>query len=136
MADTNADNPNHMQAMLRPIFDSHQEFGPRFEASFDEFKSKNPNSSKFLWPPIFENEQTYLCLQAADLFTYEMRRTVSNHFFDPKRDLRVAAGRLFPQINRSFVVDYAALETLAGWQERDEVIPISPIEDGGNGLLT
>jgi hypothetical protein len=128
MATTNASNPPHLQAMLRPIFDSHQEFGPRFKASFDEFKKKNPNSSKFLLPPLFEKEEDYLCLQAADLFTYEMRRTVSNHFFEPTRDLRIAAGRLFPQISKSFVVDYAALETLAGWQDRD-FIPISPIEE-------
>lgn len=129
MAETNAHNSAIYQGLLRPIFDSHQEFGPSFEAGFDAFRQKNPNASRFLLNPKFEDDRTYLCLQAADLFAYEIRRTVSNYFFEPDRNVRIAAARLFPQISKTYVLDYAALETLAGWQGRNDAIPISPIEE-------
>jgi hypothetical protein len=135
MLETNAQNPPSLQALLRPVFDSHREFGPRFERGFDVFRQKNPNASRYLLPPIFEDEKTYIALQAADLFAYEIRRTVGNHFFDPERDIRIAAGRLFPQVSKTYVLDYPTLETLAAWQGRNEAIPVSPLEEIWSGPI-
>jgi hypothetical protein len=123
---SNEGRPAHLQGILKPVFDSHQEYADRFIASFDGFREKNPECSRNLLPPIFENDTTYKCLQAADLFVYEIRRTISNHFFDPRRDLRIAMGRLFPHVENTFVLDYEALKSLAEWQGRDK-IPIEPL---------
>jgi len=126
--EANAGVSPDLKSTLRPIFDSHQEFGPRFEASFESFKEKNPTSSQFLLRPMFEDERTYKCLQAADLFAYEIRRTVSNHFFEPRVKLRKAMERLFPEVRATFVLDYPIIESLALWQGKDS-IPILPIEE-------
>jgi Protein of unknown function (DUF3800) len=127
--EANETSPPYLRSVLRPIFDSHQEFGPRFKASFEDYKQKNPKSSQYLLPPEFEDEQTYKCLQAADLFVYEVRRTVSNHFFEPRIKLRIAMGRLFSQVRATYVLDYGTLKSLALSQDRNGQIPIKSIED-------
>lgn len=121
MNKTQAERPPQLHGLLRPVFDSHEEYAIQMARSFAGFCDKNPKTSRFLLPPIFENEQTYLCLQAADLFVYEVRRTVSNFFFEPKRDLRIAMQRLFPQINNTYVLDYETLKSLAEWQGSDKI---------------
>lgn len=132
LKEANEASPPYLHSVLRPIFDSHQEFGPRFEASFEDYKQKNPQSSQYLLPPAFEDEETYKCLQAADLFAYEIRRTVSNHFFEPRRDLRIAMLRLFPQVRATYVVDYETLKMLAELQGGDQKSITSIEEDFKN----
>jgi hypothetical protein len=110
------------------VFDSHQEYSGRFKTGFDVFKQKNPTCSRYLLPPFFEKETDYLCLQAADLFVYEVRRTVSNHFYEPHRCIRIAMGRLFPQALNTYVLGYDILKSLAEGQ-KDDRIPIQTLEE-------
>lgn len=124
--DTNDEVPSHLQGQLRPIFDSHKEFSRRLEKSFPIFREKNPESSRGLLDPLFEDDKTYKCLQAADLLVYEIRRTISNHFFEPRVKLRAAMERLFPQTMNTYILDYDTLKMLAECQSSDR-IPIEPL---------
>ena len=126
MNSSNAINAADYRGQLRPIFDTHQEYSKRFVLSFPEFARKNPNASKFLLPPLFEKEEDYLMLQAADLFVYEMRRTVGNYHFDGREVVRKAMERLLPQISRTFVLDRRALYALVGSQS--DFNPLSSLE--------
>src|SRR5438552_4744058 len=61
-------------ALLRPVFDLHEQYSGRARLMFDDFCKKNPVSSSCLLPPHYETEQDYLMLQAADNLAYECRR--------------------------------------------------------------
>ncbi len=62
------------QGVLRPVFDSHEQYSPRGKSMFDDFCSKNPLTSSCLLPPHYESDKDYLVLQAADNLAYECRR--------------------------------------------------------------
>jgi hypothetical protein len=121
----NWSNENFSQrALLRPIFDSHQDYSFRFQTAFDDFCSKNPNCSRFLLKPIYEKEQDYRCLQAADCLAYEARRFVDksiNTPLDPRPE-RIAIQRLKEQMSAIYYLDYEALKNLAANQK-----PIEPV---------
>ena len=125
MSDTNAANRPENRGLLRPVFDSHKEYSARFILSFDTFCQKNPIASKHLLPPIFEDDKTYHCIQAADLLAYEIRRIVGNETFDDVKRFRIAMQRLAPQVSTVYVLNYRALKLLAG-RQRPDSIPIEP----------
>jgi hypothetical protein len=110
---------------LRPIFDSHKDFGPRFCASFNSFQRRNPICSRYLLPPHYEIEQKYRCLQAADCLAYEARRLLVRDEFEPHRNVRIAMSRLSDQVGRMYKLDYDSLKTVAEAQTPD-LIPIEP----------
>jgi hypothetical protein len=111
--------------IVRPIFDSHEEHGPRFFAAFQSFQRKNPISSRCLLPPHYEIEQKYRCLQAADCLAYEARRLLVRNEFEPYRPMRKAMERLSEQSGSIYKLDYESLKIIADAQGPD-IIPIKP----------
>ena len=86
-------------------------------------------------PPIFEREEDYRCLQAADCLAYEARKLLFNTYFDPERDERVAMTRLKEKvIDVLFLMDYANLKTIAMAQHIDDALPIQPAIDNRRRL--
>lgn len=122
---SNHNSSRECQGEMRPIFDIQQEYGPRFRDAFPSFAQKNPNCSKFLLPPIFEKEQDYRCLQAADLLAYESRKLLVNSLYDPDRPERIAMTRLKEHVDRIYLLDYESLKLIAESQTVD-AIPIKP----------
>jgi len=120
------DHRRHDPALLRPIFDSHDEYSKRFIFSFDVFAKKNPNCSRYLLPPLFESDESYLMLQAADLFVYEMRRTIGSFHYDKREILRKSMERLLPQVSRTFILDRDALVKMVEMQS--DYNPIQSLE--------
>ncbi|HEV2468609.1 MAG TPA: DUF3800 domain-containing protein [Candidatus Sulfotelmatobacter sp.] len=99
---------------LRPIFDEHEEFSRRAKKAWDGFCQKNPNCSKFLLPPHYESENTYLTLQAADLLAFELRKLILME----RRNLQTRRQPLkrmaqTGNIIRTFKVNYDALKMIA-----------------------
>jgi hypothetical protein len=113
MSLTNQTNPSR-PGVLRPVFDSHKDYAYRFMASYELFCVKNPNCSISMLPPIFEDDQDYRCLQAADCLAYEARKLLFNTYFDPERDERVAMTRLKDNVvDVLYLLDYENLKTIA-----------------------
>jgi hypothetical protein len=125
MALSNECNRAQLPGIMQPVFDIQEEYGPRFQKSFPAFAKKNPLSSKFLKPPMFEPEERYKCLQAADLLAYESRKLLINSIYDKERPERVAMTRLRDHIDRIYLLDYEGLETIASSQ-RSDFIPVDP----------
>lgn len=123
---SNENSPADLHALLRPVFDSHKDYSFKFINAFDIFGQKNPISARNLLPPIYEKEQTYRCLQAADCLAYEARRLVDRTVYEPE-DTRVrkAMSRLAEHTRCIYVMDYDSLRYLAANQEPDK-IPIEP----------
>jgi hypothetical protein len=111
---------------LRPVFDTHYEHEPRFRAAYPEYAKKNPRSTKYLLPPIYEKEEDYRCLQAADLLAYEVRLNVAAYAAQPNYVIRVAMQRLLSKQRVMYVLDYDALKRLAESQTVDGV-GVAPI---------
>jgi hypothetical protein len=118
---------------LRPIFDEHEEFSGRAKQAWDGFREKNPNSSKFLLPPHYESEKTYLTLQAADLLAFEIRKLVlfQRRNFQTRREpikRIVQTGNII----RVFKVNYDALKMIVdaniGSDPQEIVKRIAPTE--------
>jgi hypothetical protein len=107
--------------LIRPIFDIQEEYGPRLKQAFPLFRELNPRSAEFMLEPIFEREQDYVCLQAADLFAYECRKMLINAVYDPQRPERKAFARLKEQITVIYFLNYESLETIARAQKRDHI---------------
>jgi hypothetical protein len=109
------------QILLRPIFDSHYEYEPRFRAAYPEHAKKNPRSTKYLLDPMYENEEDYRCLQAADLLAYEVRLNVAAYARRPDYVIRIAMERLLSKQRVMYVLDYDGLKRLAEQQPTDLV---------------
>lgn len=126
---SNANSSPDNQTLLRPVFDSHEDYSFRFIKAFESFSQKNPKSAQYLLPPIYETEQTYRCIQAADCLAYEARRLVDRTVYEPNdiRD-RVAMNRLAEHVRAIYVLDYYALKHIAANQSPDR-IPIEPSID-------
>jgi hypothetical protein len=124
MKDWNESCPSYI-GFMQPIFDSQEEYGPRFKMGFPVFARKNPKSSQFLKPPMFEAEEDYRCLQASDLLAFESRKLLINTFYDPNRPERVAMSRLREHVDRLYLLDYEALKLIAS-QQRSDAIAVEP----------
>jgi hypothetical protein len=125
----NAQSDSSARGYLRPVFDSHEEYSGVMKQGFDGFCKKNPLSSKYLLAPHYEDERTYLCLQAADVLAYESRRTLVGLHYENRAENKAMA-RLKKKIWRLYKVDYAALRVIADAQELPDVIPIPPAIQG------
>ena len=125
MALSNERRSAQPRGIMQPVFDIQAEYGPRFLEGFPDFVKKNPLSSKFLKPPMFEPEEKYKCLQAADLLAYESRKLLINSLYDKDRLERVAMTRLRDHVDRIYQLDYENLKMIAESQ-RNDFIPIEP----------
>ena len=125
----NARSGPSARGYLRPIFDSHEEYSGAMKLGFDGFCLKNPLSCKYLLSPHYEDEQTYLCLQAADVLAYESRRTLIGLEYENRAENKAMA-RLKKKIWRLYKINYDGLRVIADAQEQPDVIPIAPAIQG------
>lgn len=57
------DRPDPSQhGLVRPVFDSHEQYSGRAKQMFDFFMEENPLSSQYLLPPHYEDNKRYLML--------------------------------------------------------------------------
>lgn len=114
MVEQNRNHRSDETCFLRPIFDSHEEFGRRTKQVWDGFCEKNPNCSKFLLPPYYESDKEYLTLQAADLLAFELRKLVSMQRKNlPTRREPLKRMLRAGNVIRTFRVNYDALKMIA-----------------------
>ena len=101
---------------LRPIFDSHEQYGGLAKKSWDMFCSRNPKSEKYLLPPHYEREQEYLTLQAADNLAFEVRKFIFTE--QQQRPPRIPIRRMFANRNilKVYKFDYESLKMVADAQ--------------------
>ncbi len=117
----NHDLSKSQQGLLRPVFDSHEQYSGKAKQVFDEFCGKNPITSRCLLPPIYETEQDYVMLQAADNLAYECRRLLVNLEHDKTRPERKAMTRLKERVYKIYKLDYCALKTIIEAQQPDAI---------------
>ncbi len=127
LAESNSISPSWAKGLLRPIFDSHNDYSRTMIDSFKEFSEKNPESSRYMLPPLYEKEQTYLCLQAADCLAFESRKFAFNSEHDAEREPRKAFLRLMEHVRTAYYLDYEALKHIASSQDQPDIQPIEPI---------
>lgn len=113
--------PQSIHGLLRPVFDSHEEYSGRGKQMFDEFHRKNPISSAYLLPPHYESDKQYLVLQAADTLAFECRRLLWTTDFDQSIPERRAMKRLKERIYKIYKLNYAALKAIMEAQEPDKI---------------
>lgn len=124
----NANSDPAARGYLRPVFDSHEEYSGSLKAAFDSFCSKNPISSKYLLAPHYEDDKIYRCLQVADVFAYESRRTLIGIEYENRSENK-AMVRLKQKIYRLYKLNYGALKTIADAQGLPDTIPVAPEVD-------
>lgn len=127
MNESNREAPAEYASILRPVFDSHEGYAFHFKQSFDEFCNKNPICSRTLLPPLYECEQSFRCLQAADCLAYEARRLVDNMLHNPGREIRIAMERMAENVRVLYYLDYGTLKRMAVAQGRADEIDIDPV---------
>ncbi|HTV56544.1 MAG TPA: hypothetical protein VMI06_16735 [Terriglobia bacterium] len=127
MNESNQTCPPALASVLRPVFDSHKDYSFHFVQSFGDFCGKNPICSQSLLPPLYEREQDYRCLQAADCLAYEARRLIDAMLHDPGRNVRMAMERMAENVRALYYLDYGALKRLAVVQGRSDDIGIDPV---------
>jgi hypothetical protein len=123
MHKVNSGSSASQQGVIRPVFDSQEEYGGRAKQMFDEFSAKNPISSSALLPPHYEDDQKYLVLQAADNLAYECRRLLITEDFDTHIPERMAMKRLKQCIYKIYKLNYKSLKAIIDAQTPD-VIPL------------
>jgi hypothetical protein len=109
------------QGIVRPVFDSHEEYGGRTQQIFDDFCRKNPISSSCILPPLYENDEDYPVLQVADNLAYEARRLLITQEFDTHIPERKAMKRLRERVYKIYKVNYVALKTIMDGQKPDSI---------------
>jgi hypothetical protein len=119
------------RGFLQPIFDSHESYEGSAKATFDAFCKSNPISARYLLPPIYDPEERYLTLQAADNLAYEVRRMMTREIKREPKEERASLRRLkeSDSLLRIYKLDYAGLKVIADAQLPD-VMPISPAMHG------
>lgn len=113
------------RGLLRPVFDSHEQYSGRAKRVFDEFSEKNPITSSVLLPPHYEKDTDYLMLQAADNLAYECRRLLVTENFETHIPERAAMKRLKERVYKIYKLNYDALKTICESQTAD-AIPFEP----------
>lgn len=131
---SNAASPNWAKALIRPIFDSHKVHASRMKEAFLSFKRGNPEASRHMLPPLYEDDQTYPCLQAADCLAFESRKFVDAATGDNKPDVpRKAFLRLMEHVRTAYYLDYEAMKLIASCQPQPDRQLIDPIIDNRRG---
>lgn len=130
MYETNNELAPSNRALLKPVFDSHEQYSGRMKMAFDTFCEKNPNSSTYLLPPDYEDEKFYLTLQAADNLAYESRRYLLHQHFGSPAAPRRSMTEMLEQgsVVRLYKLDYRSLKIIAESQTADR-LPIDPVQD-------
>lgn len=100
------------RGLVRPVFDSHEEYSGRAKAGFDDFCATNPLCSQYLLPPYYENDQQYLVLQAADNLAYECRRLLITTDFQTALPERRAMLRLKERVYKIYKLNYEGLKVI------------------------
>lgn len=100
---------------IRPIFDSHEEYGPRIKEGYKFIRQKNPISLTHVLTPHYESELSYLGLQAADNLAFEIRKYASG--LRENRGERVPLTMLRPRIRKVYDLSYDALRIIAENQD-------------------
>lgn len=121
MQKLNASSRPLQYGLLRPVFDSHEQYSGRTKQMFDEFRRNNPITSEFLLPPIYESDQDYLMLQAADNLAYESRRLVISTDFDTHIPERKAMKRLKERVYKIYKLNYVGLKMICEAQEPESI---------------
>ena len=125
MADMNRDASTQQKSYVRPNFDTHETYKNKTKAMFEDFKIKNPVSSRWLLAPNYEDEKDYIALQAADNLAYECRRLLITEEYDRHIPERRAMTRLKEQIYRIYKLDYNGLRMIMDNQSSNK-IPLEP----------
>jgi hypothetical protein len=112
------------KALLKPIFDSQEEYSGTMKAAFDGFAKNNPISCEYLLPPDYEDDEMFLMLQAADNYVYETRKLLIQSEYDKGRMERIAMQRLKERSRRIYKLNYKALRMVLAAQQQSDVIPI------------
>jgi hypothetical protein len=110
---------------IRPIFDSHEEYGPRLREGYEAIRQKNPISQTYVLPPCYENDQTYLGLQAADNLAFEIRQYATGR--QENRTERVPLTMLRPRVRMAYDLSYPALKLIAENQDPN-FDPLAPLK--------
>lgn len=124
MNQLNSTTSSSQQGLVRPVFDSHEEYEGRAKRLYNEFVQKNPLSAKSLLPPHYEDERDYLMLQAADNLAYECRRLLITEDYAHLPE-RKAMTRLKERVARIYKLNYEGLNVILRTNNPD-VIPIAP----------
>jgi hypothetical protein len=131
----NNDLPPSQQALIRPVFDSHDEYSGRAKQMFDEFSRKNPISSEPLLPPHYESDRDYLMLQVADNLAYESRRLLITTEYDTHIPERRAMKRLKEKVYKIYKLNYETIKTIMEAQQ-PEAIPFEAEIHNRNELIS
>jgi hypothetical protein len=100
---------------LQPVFDSHEEYGPRVRDAYEFMRQKNPISLTDVLLPHYEDDRVYLTLQAADNLAFEIRKYAVGRRGNQKE--RVPLTMLRPCIQMVYDFSYEALKIIAGNQD-------------------
>lgn len=111
------------QGVLRPVFDSHEEYSGRAKQMFDDFARKNPISASSLLPPLYASDTDYVAIQAADTLAYECRRLLLTSEYDTHIPERIAMKRLKERVYKIYKLNYPALKAIMEAQ-RPDAIPL------------
>jgi|SRR5215470_664824 len=125
MAEINQNASSLQKAYVRPNFDNQKAYEGRTKLMFDDFKAKNPLSSRWLLPPNYEDEKDYVALQAADNLVYECRRLLITEEYDRHIPERKAMTRLKERIYKIYKLNYGGLKMIMETQLSNS-IPIAP----------
>ena len=117
----NHNSPPSQQGVIRPVFDSHEQYSGRSKEMFDDFSRKNPISSSCLLPPHYEKDEDYVVLQAADTLAYESRRLLITEEFETHIPERMAMKRLRERIYKIYKLNYVALRAIMDAQRPDAI---------------
>jgi hypothetical protein len=131
MYEANKHRRDHDKALLKPIFDSHKQYSGRIKQDFEAFCAKNPISATYLLPPDYESDTTYLALQAADEFAFEVRKLLVRNEFKQNLPERVPMTRLKESgsVARLYKLDYTSLKAFVDAQEENAAIRQPTDED-------
>jgi hypothetical protein len=120
--DTNQTRSTVDRVHIRPMFDSHDEYGGLALSLYNDFKAKNPKSSEFMLPPGFDDDKFTSPIQVADNLAYELRKLLTHKIQNPgDTSVRISLKRLRPFIYRVYKLDYKALKQIVARQPIDSV---------------
>jgi hypothetical protein len=125
LADLNEAASPLQRSYVRPTFDNHEKYRGKTRLMFNDFKVKNPLSSRWLLQPNYEDEKDYVALQAADNLAYECRRLLITEEYDRHIPERRAMTRLKEHIYKIYKLNYDGLKMIMTNQLAN-TIPIAP----------
>jgi hypothetical protein len=109
---------------IQPVFDSHEEYGPRVKEGYEYIRQKNQISLANVLPPHYEDDQVYLALQAADNLAFEIRKYAIGR--RENRSERASLTMLKPCIQIVYDLSYEALKIIAENQDPN-FDPLAPL---------